>query len=562
MGYFSGMSWNEMFAPLRMKMDVQRFKSQQQESQVRREAEIARVIDSRNNQLLGDLWKAASDPGMPREWFSHFQTLAKGFASMMNPQQQAALSATVARGLFSKTQAKTEEFMRIKGRRPNDLVMEGSFQEDVSQQMALIGNKVNQAEWDWGLKAFQAGGADKIPLEHQPKMVPVTSFEDKEGEMHQIYGYRDMATGQIKSFDTQTDAAVGLLGPALKDGWSMSMATTHDFVPMKGEVGGHMVTTGGEQYKMMTGVSLTTGQFKKIKIPMGKKDDPSGGAGAGSGKNRLQLDARTQDVLDEMNLGSLGSLSKGDMKTTAATWHDAIQRISEYDLSEKDFNDMGLPNVNSEVGQELLGLQAEGVRRHRALFVPRFRTIDQFWPFDSYEAQDSFWTAIPCDGAMPLIVDGKRQDFWYAKDLQGVEGQHHWFDMYGRKITGFDGFEPGTPVKNPVMPKPSVSKPGLTQAKENLDKKVKKTNPLTLRNVLKDAFTKQPSMSDKMSVVSSYMEGRVGDNMTGEDVMKLYKDLREYDKQLGNFVWKHVLYPVFGAPVDVLLDMEVGDSKW
>jgi len=550
-------SWNEMFAPLRMRMEIDRHNSAMQEAQARRTKEVVDFQNKQNNDMLEFLWKAGTDNAVPPEVFAHFKdALAGPYAKMMTPQQQMALDMTITRGLYSKQDRLADEYFRIKGKRPADVQLQGSFQDDLAQQMSLISNKVQQAEYDWGLKVHKAGSSDENVIGTQPKMVPVTSFQGKEGEMHQIYGYRDMATGQIKGFDTQDSASLGLLASANKEGWSTSMATLHDFVPMKGQIGGKIVTTGEKQYNMMSGVSLTTGEFKTVKIPLGKKDSSSG-LGSG-GKSRLNLSPRAENVLDELNLYSAGLTDRGDMKTTAGTWTGFLDRIHEHDLSASDFSADGLPNRASKIGQDLVQMQAEGIRRHKTLFVPRFRTIDQFWPFDSYEAQDSTWSGIPCDGAMPLLVDGKRQDFWYTKDIPGVEGQHHWFDMYGRKIIGFDSVAPGTPVKTPKMPIPDPNKLGIAAGKKKLDKRAKEVGVLTLRDVLKNAFTKTPSMKESSDLATSYLENRVGENMTGDDVIKFYQDLRRIDKQLGSFVWKNVIYPIFGAPADVILDIEIG----
>jgi hypothetical protein len=395
-----------------------------------------------NNDLLSGLWKAATDETVPRELFKHFQGIADQYAETMVPQQRALLDVTVARGLFSEEDKKIDTFERIYGKRP-----EGSFEktrdEELIPQMANL--KVAQTEYDYRLKAYLAGGKANLPEEAAPKLVPVTSYMDQAGNPHNIYARKDPNTGQTMTIDTGRDIDSGAYLKAIEKGFGPNLMAQHDFIPFP-DSAERIVSTDGRKYSMRTGVSMSDGSTKTLKIDLG--EDPSEGS-----KAVLDVPANVKSTVQMLNSAGEGGIPE--------------EKWGKYGGDIRSFKELEDINIGTSAGQKqykdtLQGLQTNFLKNNPGWSIAPIydkkpgSSFSRLWT--GYYQENGKYFPFPTDGLAGLTVNGEETQLWYKEKIPGVGGSHFWHDSFGRHIESLDNKPPGSIVEDPTLKKSKAEK--------------------------------------------------------------------------------------------------------
>ena len=394
--------------------------------------------NKQNNQMIDMLWKAATDDGTPKALFENIQGMAKELTRTMSPQQRTSLSAVVARGLFSKQDRMSNEYQRIKGPRPG-LNFETITMENFQQYAE---GRVAQVEWDYGHKAYLAGGKEKLGAEATPELIPAGSFMDKEDKRHDIYAFKNSSTGQVHTLDTQTDIPGDMLAEAKKQGFGPTMIAKWNFIPFKGETS-RLITLGDTQYMMHTGVKLSTGEPHSIKIPVGPATEASQ-------RKPIQPPGQALDTINWIENVTNGGvdIEKAGKYQGWVAQAKALQKIPV--PKEQYLGDM--PDLGSDYGSAMIAFQRKFQRSHTGWAIAPItighKEAGGMWPTESlvtnYYAENAGWALFPSDGERPLLIDGKRTTFHYKERL-GKE-YHVWHDYYGKRLYEYTGVLPGTEV--------------------------------------------------------------------------------------------------------------------
>jgi len=397
--------------------------------------------DKRNNDLLGTLWKTATDEGTPPEVFQYFQKFADSYKTTMSPQQQTALDVTIARGLYSKEDRMVDEFQRIKGKRPQ-LPPEFELTPSTLQQGAEF--KVAQTEYDYSLRAYLAGGKDKLSEDSAPSLVPVGTLGEGE-EMRNIYAFRNEATGQVQTIDTRADIPGELYQAAKKGGFGPTMMERYDLIPFNPQ--GKVMIIGDKQYQVFSGVKLTDGTTNVIKIPLGER--PSSQEGKTGRMPQPPQSAR--NIITLLQDQSDGEV---DEKRAGAyySWLREAKELDKISVKKEDLIE-GFPKLGSDYGTTMVGFERKFNLQHPGWVVaPIYQKTEQkgfdFWLLDkaSVYLQDPKWIMFPGQGERDFFINGVRQRAWYSEEIPGV-GKHIWYNHFGQQLKDYDGVAPGTNVE-------------------------------------------------------------------------------------------------------------------
>lgn len=441
-------SMNELFAPIRMKMDIAHERRTQEKFYADQARLRAEAENKQNNQMIDMFWKAATDEGTPRALFENIQGMAKELTQTMTPQQRASFSAVVARGFFSKHERLSDEYQRIKGPRPQ-VNFESITGENIQQYAEA---KVSQVEYDYGHRAYLAGGKDKLGEDAIPGLVPAGSFMDKDDKRHDIYAFKNPATGLVGTIDTQTDIPGDMLNAAKKQGFGPTMMAQWNFIPFKGETS-RLVTMGDTQYMMHTGVKLSTGEPHSIKIPVGPATEASQ-------TRPIQPPSQALDIVNWMENGTAGGLDAEDAGKYQG-WVKQAQALEDIPIPKGEFETFkapdgstveGMPKLGTMYATEMIRVQRKFQLSHPGWAVAPtrigHREAGGIWPMemfvDNYYAENAEWNLFPSDGERALLRDGKPNVYHYKERLG--EERHVWFDHYGRRLYDYTGKVPGTEV--------------------------------------------------------------------------------------------------------------------
>ena len=426
-------SINELLTPLRFKMDVEA-NARATQAFILNQVRLAREAeDKRNNQMLEMFWKIASDEGTPRALFENMRSLAHQFVGTMSPQQKATLKAITVRGLFSKSERLGDEYRRIMGKRPEITVepTQENLQEYAEQ-------KVKQVTWDYGYRAYQAGGKENLPEGSAPSLIPIATETDKEGKLHHIFAYKNPATGLVGMINTQTDVPGDLFSKAKSAGFGPTMMGKYDFIPYDYNKG-MVVTRGDKKFKVFSGVSLTTGQPKQLEIPLG---DAAASGGKRTGK---AINANVPKILGWMNSFERGELPDPTKAGAYASWLYRAQ-----DLKDIKIDSEGLPKPNSEYMKQLRSMQLDWLANFPGTIpVPRLVKAEKAgpWPIElftsGYYSDQAEWYPLQVDGVRVVNINGKPTPLWYKENVDGV-GKHIWYNAYGQPIDWLFGTPPGS----------------------------------------------------------------------------------------------------------------------
>jgi hypothetical protein len=444
-----------------------------------------------NNDLLSGIWKAVTDKNTSPEIAEHLRDFADDYKRTMSRQQAQMLDITVARGLYSEGDRKRDTFKRLFKDRPTADLSNVPEAELIPKMTEL---KVAQAEYDVKYENFmrEGSGIEKVK---NPSLIPITSFIDKENNPHSIFGRRDPNTGMISSIDTGSDLEGDMFAKAMKEGWSPSLAAQHDFIPIPGSKE-RIVSSEGKKYSVRTGVSLTDGQTKTLKIELGEDE-------GSSGKNVLSFPKRVQDTVDMLNAASSGALKKEKY----GKYGDIISQF-------RSLEDIGVgkgekyPSANSEFGSKLLGIQMLFNKNNPGVVIaPQYEnnpggSIGTAWT--GYYQEGGKYFPFPADTLTSLRVNGEEKRFWYAEKIKGQEGRHFWHDIYGRSLTQFNGIAPGSDVED----KKALEKK-ISAAKEyfrNIPTPKIKNNKVRLGDFLSSPITGM-SEKEKSDFVQARMRG-------------------------------------------------------
>lgn len=384
-----------------------------------------------NNDLLAGLWTAMTDKGTPPEVAEHFRIMADSYGRTMVPQQRTMLDITIARGLYSDIDRKRDTYKRIYGERPQGN-LENLKEEEMIPKMAEL--KVAQYEWDYGEKAYLAGGKKNLPEGSEPKFIPIIQFMGKDNKMHNIYARKDNKTGLVQTFDTGSDIDAVTYGKALEDNWSPSMMAQHDFIPLPGSQE-RIISADGKKYSMRTGTSLSDGSLKALKLELG--DDPS------EDKDKLSVPSRVADIVYFMN-----SYANGDFD------EKKLGKYGEVVKSFKELEDINIRGTDPQTSKEYMG----SLLKNQVLFNKNNPgwVIAPYYDKSpsgliSYKFDDGRYFPFPAEGRAQISINGNPTTLWYAHKIPGKDGEHFWHDAFGEFQTDLFGHEPGTNVENAAL---------------------------------------------------------------------------------------------------------------
>ncbi|RLF67049.1 MAG: hypothetical protein DRN30_00895 [Thermoplasmata archaeon] len=428
---------SQFLAPLKhqMTLDAQERRRQVETFNERAKQKVA-FENQQNNQMIDMLWKAATDEGTPRALFENIRDMAKKLTQTMTPQQKTSMRAVVVRGLFSERDKKLDEFERLPGQRPR-ANFESITLENI-QQVAEV--RIGQVEYDYRQKVYLAGGKENLSEDSTPSLIPLATLEDKDGTPYNFFGYKDAATGLVRTINSKTDIPGDLFNKAKKAGFGPTMMAAKDFIPFDFSKG-QMVTKGEDKVMVYPGISLTTGQAKMLELPMGDA------ASSGTQRTGTGLNANASKTLNWMNAFDGGAI---DDPNKAGAYSDWVTRAKE--LSEIKIPKEGRPAPGSEYMINLRQVQTDWITHFPgSIPVPRTTKIESAgpWPleafFSGYYSKESQWNPLQVDGLRPILINGKRKDFWYKDKINGI-GEHIWYNIYGEPLQKLIGNAPGTNI--------------------------------------------------------------------------------------------------------------------
>lgn len=439
-------SMSELFQPLRMMMELDERERRIASTRMDQIRKAREAEDKRINSMLDMFWKAATDENTPKALFENIQGMAQQLTRNMTKEQMASFDAVVSRGLFSKTDRLSDEFRRIYGNRPS-----ANFESVNIENLGQFAEaKVSQVEWDYKHRAYLAGGKDKLGEGSAPSLIPITQLEDKEGNPHNIFAYRDGATGLVRTINTKTDVPGELYNKAKKDGFGPSMMSKTNFIPFNAKEP-KLVTIGDQQHMMFTGVRLTDSQSETRLIPVGEVADKS--------KTKpIQPPSSALDTVAWIDAVTRGGLD-ADKAGKYIGWVKKAQAMENIAIKKDQWTADNLPSLGSDYGKSLVVMQRDFNLSHPGWAIAPTRVGDKEptgIPLlelfsDNYYAEDAEWTLFPSDGERALLFkdeEGKSKPrMFHYKESLGDE-KNIWFDYYGRRISKYSGLEPGTLVEN------------------------------------------------------------------------------------------------------------------